>query len=65
MKRENINWQAGRAPGIATKILPLSTVRLMEAALSAVDRDVEQHGEASEETIQKCRDALALARSAA
>lgn len=62
MQTFNSNWIRKEAPHILHK-LPGSIVRAMQAALRAVDRDVEQHGAVTYETVEQVRRVRALSRT--
>lgn len=53
------SWIKRAAPCIATKV-PHSVFRAMTAAMRAVDRDIEQHGAVTYETVEQVRSARAL-----
>lgn len=57
-------WPAAPAPGIHPhRPLSAPTVRAIEAALAAVDIDIEQTGTVSAETVDKVRNTLVLLRA--
>ena len=55
------SWLATQRPGINRLRTP-QAIRAMELALVAVDRNISEFGHVTVETVDKCRDALALAR---
>lgn len=59
-----IQWTAAPAPGIRQALVPIMATRALERACEAVDRDIEQQGAVSYETVEQVRMALALARAA-
>lgn len=61
MKNKSETWTSAPAPGVKCACSH-DVYRAMKEALRAVDRDVEATGTASEDTINKVRAALALAR---
>lgn len=62
MKRDAINWTSAPAPGIAQQGDRIK--RKLVEACEAVDRDIEQQGAVTYETVEQVRAALALARLA-
>lgn len=55
------NWTTCAPPRIHVDT-PLAVVRAMKEALRAVDRDIEQQGAISYESVELVRAALALSR---